>query len=496
VTSADARGGSLRANAVGLISATVVGLASTAPAYSLAAAFGAIVIAVGAQAPAVVLLGFFPTFLIALACQELNRAEPNCGTSFIWAARSFGPSLGWLAGWAMIATDVLVMASMAQVAAQYGLILVGAVALPHATAVTTLIGVAFIVAMSWLCFFGVELSVRTQSLLLAIELLVLFAFGGAALFQVYSGSAAPQSIRPALGWFDPLAISPAALATGVLLAVFIYWGWDTALAVNEETIDSEVAPGRAAVLSTLILLGTYAFVTVGALAFGGDAPQSAGATAAGCGSATAGSGDRLLQIGTSVFHGGPWTRMLEGATLASALAAMQTTVLGAARAMLSMARLGALPSSLMRVHSRYKTPGFAAIVAGAISVIYFILLSSISTDVLEDSADSIGVMVAFYYALTAFACAWRFRNDFGRSPAGLLRRIVLPASGGVLLCIALVRSASDMAAVCYGKTSFAGVGGVFLLGVTPFVLGVLILALGRAWGGRYFRGESLADRDS
>ena len=42
------------------------------------------------------------------------------------------------------------------------------------------------------------------------------------------------SIHPAVSWFVP-NMNLGALAGGVLLALFIYWGWDTAVSVNEET---------------------------------------------------------------------------------------------------------------------------------------------------------------------------------------------------------------------------------------------------------------------
>ena len=55
--------------------------------------------------------------------------------------------------------------------------------------------------------------------------------------RVYAGNAvAGVSLHPSLTWFDPFGIgSFGALSTGLLLAVFIYWGFDTAVSVNEET---------------------------------------------------------------------------------------------------------------------------------------------------------------------------------------------------------------------------------------------------------------------
>ena len=46
----------------------------------------------------------------------MNRADPDCGTSFAWVTRAMGPQLGWLSGWAIIAADIIVMASLAQIA--------------------------------------------------------------------------------------------------------------------------------------------------------------------------------------------------------------------------------------------------------------------------------------------------------------------------------------------------------------------------------------------
>src|SRR6201994_2496830 len=109
----------LKTGALGLISATVMGVASTAPAYSLAATLGFIVAVVGLGAPIVAVLAFIPIVLTSIGYSEMNKADPDCGTTFTWAARAFGPKTGWAGGWAIVAADVLVMASLAQVAGQY-----------------------------------------------------------------------------------------------------------------------------------------------------------------------------------------------------------------------------------------------------------------------------------------------------------------------------------------------------------------------------------------
>ena len=111
----------LKRGALGLLSSVVVGMASTAPAYSLAASLGLVVVAAGAglKAPAIMLLAFIPMYFIAVAYKELNEAEPDCGTTFTWATRAFGPIVGWMGGWGIIAADVIVMANLAQIAGSY-----------------------------------------------------------------------------------------------------------------------------------------------------------------------------------------------------------------------------------------------------------------------------------------------------------------------------------------------------------------------------------------
>ena len=115
----------LKTGALGLVSATVMGVASTAPAYSLAATLGFMVAAVGLGSPIVAVIAFVPIFLTSIGYSELNKADPDCGTTFTWAARAFGPKTGWAGGWAIVAADVLVMASLAQVAGQYVFLLFG-----------------------------------------------------------------------------------------------------------------------------------------------------------------------------------------------------------------------------------------------------------------------------------------------------------------------------------------------------------------------------------
>ena len=211
---------------------------------------------------------FIPMLLVASAYYWMNRADPDCGTTFSWVTRAMGPSWGWIGGWAIIVADVIVMANLAQIAGLYTFLLFGVD--DASTLAVTILGVIFIAAMTWICVIGIELNAKTQIGLLAAELITLGLFAVVALVRVFANDAPAGSVKPSAEWFNPAGItSTSAFVSGLLLAIFIYWGWDTTVTVNEETEDPGEAPGRAAIWATIILVLTYVVVTVAAISFGG-----------------------------------------------------------------------------------------------------------------------------------------------------------------------------------------------------------------------------------
>src|SRR6476620_8756974 len=202
----------LKSGALGLISTTVIATASVAPAYSIAATLVFVVGAVGLQAPAVAVLAFVPMLLTSIGYSELNKADPDCGTTFTWATRAFGPKTGWFGGWAIVVADVLVMASLAQVAGQYVFLLFNAKGIgSNATSGwVLLVGILWIVAMTAICYVGIEVSANFQKILLGIELTMLFVLSIVALVKVGAGTAPPVPLPPGINWFTRFQIPASA----------------------------------------------------------------------------------------------------------------------------------------------------------------------------------------------------------------------------------------------------------------------------------------------
>jgi amino acid transporter len=469
----------LKKDALGFVSSVVIGVASTAPGYSLAASLGFIVAVagIGLQAPAIFIVAFIPMLLIASAYYYMNRADPDCGTTFTWVTRAMGPSLGWMGGWAIVVADIIVMANLAQIAGLYSFLLVGWQGAADSTFAVTLVGVVWIAIMTAICVIGIELSARTQVGLLGAEIVTLAAFAVVALVKVAAGDAGPQAVDPSLSWLNPFAVdSVDALIAGVLIAVFIYWGWDSTVTVNEETRNANEGPGKAALLATVILLLIYVLVAIAAQAYGG--PQQLIDNA----------DDVLSVLGTEVF-GSPLDKILIIAVLTSAAASTQTTILPTARTSLSMARVGAMPAGLGKVHPRYLTPHVSTILMGTLSIVWYVGLTIVSENILFDSIAALGLMIAFYYGLTGFACTIYYRHELLRSAKAFLLIGVGPFLGGAILLYIFVKSCIDLSKPENSESgdSWLGLGPPLVIGLGFLLLGAVLMLLWRFGHPEFFR---------
>src|SRR6202034_1945033 len=193
----------------------------------------------------ITILAFVPMLFISYGYKEMNYADPDCGTTFTWGARAFGPKTGWLGGWGIVAADLLVMASLAQIAGQYVFLFFGDATIGNnsSSGWVLLVGVLWIVVMTAICYVGIEISANFQKALLGIELTMLLVLSVVALYKVGAGTAPHGHLTPAWSWFNPFAVpGPESFMVGFTLMLFIYWGWDTAVSVNEETKERDKIP--------------------------------------------------------------------------------------------------------------------------------------------------------------------------------------------------------------------------------------------------------------
>ena len=234
--------------------------------------------------------------------------------------------------------------------------------------------------------------------------------------------------------------------------------------MNEETEDSTHTPGRAAVVSTVLLLGIYLVVSIAAQAYHGVGFLNDNAD------------DVLSALGKDVL-GSPLDKVLIIAVLTSASASTQTTILPATRQALSMAAHGAFPKYFARINPKYLSPGVSTIWMCVISIACFVTLNSVSSSILEDSVTATGLGIAFYYGLTGFACFWYFRRELRKSVHNLVMVGLLPLLGALVLSALLgydiyLSANPDNSSV---GTAWFGVGPPVAIAGLALVLGIVLM---------------------
>jgi amino acid transporter len=252
-----------------------------------------------------------------------------------------------------------------------------------------------------------------------------------------------------------------------------------------------------------MLVVTYTLVTLAAQSFAGI-----GSKGIGLGN-TDNSGDVLSVLGKAVFGAGAFgsflAHLLILMVLTSAAASTQTTILPTARTTLSMAVYRAIPKVFSRIHPRHLTPTVSTLSFGGVSIVLYVFLnySHNPTRVIADAVTALGMMIAFYYGLTGFACFWYYRKNLTSSVRNLFMQGLLPLLGGLILFFALAWSLHDdwLSATSTGASSYTEwhmpfaphwtIGGVFLLGIGTFVIGIILMTVYRFIAPPFFRGETL-----
>jgi amino acid transporter len=361
---------------------------------------------------------------------------------------------------------------------RFGYLTLGLDSAAESKAAVTVGAVLLILLMTWLCVLGTELSARIQNGLILAQVGSLLVFAAVALVKATSGDGAADAPDPALSWLDPFGAGGAALTGGLLLGVFAYWGWESAVNLTEETEDPASAPGRAALVSTVILLVTYVGVALALVAFAGPNFLTENAEE-----------EEFIfgLLATDVLGGWDWVVLL--AVTTSAIASTQTTIIPASRTALSMARRQALPRRFGHIHPRFRTPDVSTWWVAGIAIVWYVVLNYVSENALFDSLTALSLLIAFYYALTGVACAVYYRRHLLDNARNLLLIGAGPVVGAGLLCWLLVESIADMSDPenSYTGQAWLGVGPPLVIGVGVLLAGLVIMVVWRLQDSDFWR---------
>ena len=424
----------LKTNTLTLFDTTVIATSSVAPAYTLAATAAFLVAAVGLASPAAILVGFLPVLCIAIAYYYLNRQDPNCGASYSWVSRTLNPYVGWVSGWIQLAANVLFCAAAPLIAGAYTLQLLNSWGWISSDAANdnrliAVVGVLWLLLVTFMVARGIRVTANFQWILVFIEYFIVLVFAIWAIGKVIGGHPAANPVSAQ--WFNPLQLHDLnGLATGSALAVFFFWGWDTAANVNEESKDANESPGLAGIFSMFILLFIFLIAATAiqvllSLTQLNDPNNQ----------------NDILYFFAQQISGTPVAYFMVLAVLSSTVATTQTTLLPSSRLTYSMSRDGVFPKAFGTVHKTWRTPWVGTLISSGLAIIVIAAQTAIDSvgSVFANLILDIGVLVALYYGITGIACFWAFRKVLLTSISRFIFAGLLPLLGGIyLLLIAYV----------------------------------------------------------
>jgi len=439
----------LAKNSLGLTESIIMGIAGTAPAYSIEITTSTIIDTSGVLSPASILACGLIMFGIAFAFINLNKVESNAGTSYAWVSMVFGKTAGFFAGWALLVLCCIFMVSAMVPAANATLLILRPDLVNNVHWVT---GIAAV----WLTFIsivvvkGVKLTSYVQVAMTLIEGVILLAV------IVMSFIVFPKiAVHPfSWSWFNPFAFTPKEFANGALVAIFFYYGWDVTMNLSEETKDPTLTPGRAAFWTMNFLITFFLiFIVITLMALSDEEIQHYNTNI-------------IFGIAEKLF-GKTWGYVAIIAVLLSTVGTVETQILQFTRTLFAKSRDNVLHARYARLHPQWKTPYVAIFCIWAVGLVLLFGSSYLPTinDILKKSIQALGFQICFYLGLTAFACAWYYRWKLVGRPWEAITHVIWPAlSGGFMFFIAIYSVPTfDLV------TNVIGLGGI-AIGIVPLVL--------------------------
>lgn len=453
----------LQAGAVSLGQSIIFSVASSAPGQATAVTIAALVAATAYSGGIAVLVTTLPMLAIAFAYHRLNMWTRDCGGSYMWVGRAINPYVGFMVGWVMLTGYVL--GTVADIL-PIGPAVMSFIGLPPDQVAGSLLTVtAAGLLIIGTAVVGIQVTARFQMIIASIEYVILLTFCAIGIYRVYIEHA-PGTVRPSWEWLSISGVGGhGSLIAGMLITVYLFTGWDSALYLNEETERPERNPGLSALLSVAIL-GLFFTLLVFSLQ-GAASPELLAEHG----------GDALTFLAAQLVGDG-WAKFMALAVILSVLGTTQAFLVSAARISFSMGSDRVLPPVFGRLNKRFRTPTFATVAFGLFMIgatCVYVLSSSIS-GAFDVVVSITGVLFALFYAATGLATAIFYRKLARRSLTDLLATFVLPLFGAAVLGWVAVRSAME-----FETSALVSMVAVLVLGV------VMLLVAAFGYRSEFFR---------
>lgn len=443
----------LRADGISAAGSIVMAVAGSAPAYSIAGSTAIIIAAAGLASPAALLWCGLPMLGIAWAFSYLGRADVNAGASYSWVGRALHPVLGFMAGWALVVSATIFMVAGALPAGSATVALFDENAASN-TPLVTLVGAIWFLVMAAAVLFGVQFTARAQWIMSTIEVGLLVVFGVLALIHASSGHHAGPSFDWSWLGFSHFG-GVGGFVAAALVAAFYYWGWDVASNLSEETKDGKKWAGRGGIIGVIIVFLLFEVFTICVQVI---LPTSA----------IKGNPNILTTLGDYIWPG-IGGKVLIVAVALSTIATLETTLIQVTRTLFAMGRDHTIPLIFGRAHKKWRTPAFATVIVTGVSLILFVgsnFIGSVGT-ILADAVSSIGIQIAFYYALAAIAVIVAYRKILFKSVKNFIFIALWPGLGAIFMIFVFVEAVPSLSS----NPLIIEIGfGALVIGLIPLVL--------------------------
>jgi len=408
----------LKAGALSFLESVVMGIAGSAPGYTIAVTTAVLLGAAGTLSPGALVIFAVPMLGIAVAYRALNRLDASAGAAYRWTSVHFGKIWGFLSGWAVLVASMIFMVTGSLPLATATLDFINP-ALANSVVLSALVASAWFLVIAVVLIVGIEVTSRVQMAMTGIELLILSAivlvsFAHTARF----GTINPFSWR----WFA-FGYTASSFANTALIVVFFYWGWDVTANLAEETENGNESAGHGGFVSVLVTIAFYiAFVFAALFLFSIRDAQGFNANI-------------IYNIAFVSGLGRAGGLLASVAVILSSIATLETTMLQFSRTLFAMGRDGALSRHFGVVDTRTRTPVRAMLVLlvfGLILIWGSSLMPTVNS-IIQDGVRAVGVLVAYYYGLAGLVAARAFRDAYRESAARWVGLCVFPCLSGLSL---------------------------------------------------------------
>jgi amino acid transporter len=410
----------LRAGSLSFVESLVMGIAGSAPGYTIAVTTAVLLGAAGRNSPGALLVFAVPMFGIAVAFRELNRLDTNAGAAFQWTSIHFGKFWGYFSGWALLVASMIFMVTGSLPLATATLDFIDP-ALTQQVVLSAAIASAWFLVIAIVLIIGIEVTSRVQMVMTGVELVILTAVAIAAFLHAGKfGAVNPVS----WAWFG-FGYSAASFANTALVVVFFYWGWDVTANLAEETENGEENAGLGGLLSIFVTIAYYVAFVFAALVLFTIRRGSSLST------------NIIYDIAVAAGFGRAGGLLASGAVILSSIATLETTMLQFSRTLFAMGRDGAMPRGFGVVDARTRTPVRAmfVLIGTGLALLWSSSLMPTINSIIQDGVRAVGILVAYYYGLAGLVAFWVFRNSWRDSATRWIVAALFPALSGIALIV-------------------------------------------------------------